>query len=63
MEPDDNTILYLQSEHRSTTIWEENDPAQIRLVPHYHMQGWTIDERFGIMCVVKVFMVYPALRH
>lgn len=43
--PDDQRVLYLQSSHRSTAIWEGSDPGSIKVRHHYHMAGWTLDDR------------------
>lgn len=43
--PDNESVLYLQHQHRSTAIWEENDPGLLRIMHHCHMTGWTLHER------------------
>lgn len=39
------TPCYICNEHRSTSIWEENDPTLIKAVNQYDVQRWTPDKR------------------
>lgn len=42
---DNEIMLYLQHQHRSTAIWVGNDPRILRIRHHCHMTGWTPHER------------------
>lgn len=43
--PDTNAVLSLQHQHRSTAIWEGNDPGLLMSRHHYQMHKWPLDER------------------
>lgn len=44
--PFNGRVLYIQHQHRSTAIWEENDSSVFRIRYHYHMVGWALHKRF-----------------